>query len=224
MYVCMYACMHVCVSGHWSRLALQTLCGERYDCCVPMACPKDPLKLYFGNTNPQSQHKNLVPRPIWQICLENVFCVPCAPLGWLSLDTLCLKRVIACEAKGPKVRAGGVVLVKHDAVENLPLMMILMHKSPRANFGALFICGKFPRSSSFNFQRKTKGQQLKGKIVSECFTLFHQISHLFIIFPPWLSPSKQRVLAQGEQKRRKDNKKNRTNRCCTLVVARLSSS
>ena len=37
-------------------------------------------------------------------------------------------------------------------------------------------------------------------------------------------PSKQRVLAQGEQKRRKDNKKNRTNRFCTLVVARLSSS
>ena len=38
------------------------------------------------------------------------------------------------------------------------------------------------------------------------------------MFPPGLSPSRQRVLAQGEQKRRKDNKKNRTNRCCTLVV------
>ena len=73
-------------------------------------------------------------------------------------------------------------------------------------------------------QRKTKGQQLKGKIVSEFFTLFHNFSHFFRIFPPGLSPSKQRVLAQGEQKRRKDNKKNRTNRCCTLVVARLSSS
>ena len=73
-------------------------------------------------------------------------------------------------------------------------------------------------------QGKTKGQQLKGKIVSEFFTLFHNFSHFFIIFPPGLSPSKQRVLAQGEQKIRKDNKKNWTNRFCTLVVARLSSS
>ena len=32
------------------------------------------------------------------------------------------------------------------------------------------------------------------------------------------------VLAQGEQKRRKGNKNNWTNRFCTLVVARLSSS
>ena len=72
-------------------------------------------------------------------------------------------------------------------------------------------------------QRKTKGQQLKGKIVSEFFTLFHNFWHFFIIFPR-LSPSKQRVLAQGEQKRRKDNKKKRANRFCTLVVARLSSS
>ena len=57
-----------------------------------------------------------------------------------------------------------------------------------------------------------------------CFTLLHNFSHFFIIFPPGLSPSKQRVLAQGEQKRRKDNKKRRANRFCTLVVARLSSS
>ena len=70
-------------------------------------------------------------------------------------------------------------------------------------------------------QGKTKGQQLKGKIVSEVFALFRTFSHFFRIFPPGLSPSKQKVLAQGEQKRRKDNKKNRTNRCCTLVVARF---
>ena len=56
------------------------------------------------------------------------------------------------------------------------------------------------------------------------FRLFHKFSRFFRIFPPGLSPSKQRVLAQGEQKRRKDNKRNRTSRCCTLVVARLSSS
>ena len=79
-------------------------------------------------------------------------------------------------------------------------------------------------SVRFQNQRKTKGQQLKGKIVSEFFTLFHNFSHFFIIFLPGLSPSKQRVLAQGEQKRRKDNKKKRANRFCTLVVARLSSS
>ena len=73
-------------------------------------------------------------------------------------------------------------------------------------------------------QGKTKGQQLKRKIVSYFFTLFRAFWHFLIIFPPGLSPSKQRVLAQGEHKRRKDNKKNWTNRFCTLVVARLSSS
>ena len=51
-------------------------------------------------------------------------------------------------------------------------------------------------------QRKTKGQPLKGKSVSEFFTLFHKFSHfsqiftLFHNFSPGLSPSKQRVLAQ----------------------------
>ena len=55
-------------------------------------------------------------------------------------------------------------------------------------------------------------------------TFSSEFSHIFRMFPPGLSPSKQRALAQGEQKRRKDNTKNRTNRCCTLVVARLSSS
>ena len=53
-------------------------------------------------------------------------------------------------------------------------------------------------------QRITKGQQLKGKIVSEFFT-FSQFFALFQkMFSPGLSPSKQRALAQGEQKRRKD--------------------
>ena len=65
---------------------------------------------------------------------------------------------------------------------------------------------------------KIEGQQLKGKIVSEFFTLFQTFSHFFRIFPPGLSPSKYRVLAQGEQKRRKYNKKSRTNRCCTFVL------
>ena len=73
-------------------------------------------------------------------------------------------------------------------------------------------------------QGKTKGQQLKGKIVSYFFALFGTFWHFFRIFPPGLSPSKQRVLAQGEQTRRKDNKRKRANRFCTLVVARLSSS
>ena len=56
------------------------------------------------------------------------------------------------------------------------------------------------KHSRHQTQRETKGQQLKGKIVSE-------FSHFFILFPQGLSPSKQRILAQGEQKRRKDNKK-----------------
>ena len=75
-----------------------------------------------------------------------------------------------------------------------------------------------------SFQRKTKGQQLKGKIVSE-FSPFSHFFTLFQNFPPRIFPFKtQKVLAQGEQKRRKYHKKNRANRCCTLVVARLSSS
>ena len=66
--------------------------------------------------------------------------------------------------------------------------------------------------------RKTKGQQLKGKIVSD-------FSHFFIIFHTFSSFSLQDFplqnkgfLAQGEQKRRKENKKNRANRCCTFVL------
>ena len=59
--------------------------------------------------------------------------------------------------------------------------------------------------------------KLKGKIASEFFTLFHTF------FPQDFSPSKQRALAQGEQKRRKDKKKKRANRilhvsCCTFVL------
>ena len=72
-------------------------------------------------------------------------------------------------------------------------------------------------------QGKTKGQQLKDKIVSELSTLFCTF-HTFPDFSPGPSPSKQMVLAQWKQKRRKDNKKNGTNRCCKLVVACLSSS
>ena len=47
------------------------------------------------------------------------------------------------------------------------------------------------------------------------FTLFQNIS-------PRTSPLKTKGFSSWEQKRRKDNKKNWTNRCCTLVVARLS--
>ena len=51
----------------------------------------------------------------------------------------------------------------------------------------------------FLFQRKNKEQQLKGNIVSEFFTFFHTFSEFF--------SAKQRVLAQGEEKRRKITKK-----------------
>ena len=81
-------------------------------------------------------------------------------------------------------------------------------------FAFLSVFPSFPRI----FQGKTKGQQLKGQ---NRFIVVAFFSHFF---PQALSPSKQRALTQGEQKRRKDNKKNWTNRCCTLVVACLSSS
>ena len=94
-------------------------------------------------------------------------------------------------------------------------------KSPNeSQFSEMLLC-----SQVGGLSEKVEGQQLKGKIVSELFfTLFSHFFTLFRIFPPRPSPSKQRVLAQREQKRRKDNKKNRTMRCCMLVVARLSSS
>ena len=50
-------------------------------------------------------------------------------------------------------------------------------------------------------QRKAKGQQLKGKIVSEFFILCHKFSHFDIIFPPGHSPSKQRVFLLKENER-----------------------
>ena len=80
-------------------------------------------------------------------------------------------------------------------------------------------------SLSFGNQGKTKGRATtKGQNHFIIFHNFRTFSHFFRNFPPGLSPSKQRVLAQSEQKRRKDNKNNWTNRCCTLVVARLSLS
>ena len=63
------------------------------------------------------------------------------------------------------------------------------------SFGPLFLQWIFrrrfpPHAWTFQgcSQRKTKGQQLKGKIVSEFFTLFHTFSHFFRIFLPRLSP------------------------------------
>ena len=74
--------------------------------------------------------------------------------------------------------------------------------------------------SSF-IQRKIRRATTKGQNRFRIFHTFHTFSEFF---PQDFPHSKQRVSAQGEQKRRKDNKKNRTNRCCTLAVARLSSS
>ena len=70
----------------------------------------------------------------------------------------------------------------------------------------------------FNARPKTKGQNR-----FRVFHTFPQFFTLFIIFPPGLSPSKQRVLAQGEQKRRKDNKKEQDKSmlhvsCCAFVL------
>ena len=73
----------------------------------------------------------------------------------------------------------------------------LKNDSFRTNFSIFgLIFDKFG-SPDWNpeYQGKTKGQQLKGKIVSEFFTIFRTFSHFFRTFPPGLSPSKQRVLA-----------------------------
>ena len=59
-------------------------------------------------------------------------------------------------------------------------------------------------------QRKIKGQQLRAKSFQN-FHTFHNFSH-FLGF------------LLKENKREKYNNKNRTNRCCMLVVARVSSS
>ena len=64
-------------------------------------------------------------------------------------------------------------------------------------------------------QRKTKGQQLKGKIVSALFHTFPHFSHFFRIFLPGLLLKLWLFL---------ENMKEKTKPFCTLVVARLSSS
>ena len=84
-------------------------------------------------------------------------------------------------------------------------------------------------------QRKTKGQQLKGKIVSALFShflaLFHTVFTLFQSFSEFFLEDFflelrgfTTVLVQRDEKRIKDNKKKKTKSFCTLVVARLSSS
>ena len=51
---------------------------------------------------------------------------------------------------------------------------------------------------TIGFRSAIGRQQLKGTIVSEFFTPFHTLFHICFseFFPPGLSPSKQRVLAQ----------------------------
>ena len=56
------------------------------------------------------------------------------------------------------------------------------------------------------YQRKTKGQQLKGKIVSEIFTLFHTFSHflaLFHNFSPGTFPFKTKGFSSIRTKEKK---------------------
>ena len=72
-------------------------------------------------------------------------------------------------------------------------------------------------------REKTKGQQLKGKIVSE-FSHFFTIFTLFHNFSLGTFPFKTKGFSSRRTEEKNNNKKNRTNRCCTLVVARLSSS
>ena len=58
-------------------------------------------------------------------------------------------------------------------------------------------------------QRKTKGQQLKGKIVSALFHTFWHFSELFL---------QDLELVQRDEKRTKGNTKKTTKSFCTLVV------
>ena len=70
------------------------------------------------------------------------------------------------------------------------------------------------------FQRKTKGQQLKGKIDSALFRTFFTLSHpFFTLFPHDLFLKIKAFL-----KRAKENNKKKTKPFCMLAVARLSSS
>ena len=67
-------------------------------------------------------------------------------------------------------------------------------------------------------QRKTQGQQLKGKIVSALSHTSHTFPHFFTLFPPGLSLKIKPFL-----KRRKENKKKNTETilhvsCCTFVI------
>ena len=77
-------------------------------------------------------------------------------------------------------------------------------------------------------ERKTKGQHLKGKIVSALFhTFWHfpHFPHFSRIFPPGFFLELRgftTVLVQREEKRIKENEKKKTKPFCTLVVARLS--
>ena len=83
-------------------------------------------------------------------------------------------------------------------------------------------------------QRKTKGQQHKGKIVSAFFhtfwhfsTRFHTFSEFFRIFlQDFLLEFRgcTTVLVQRDEKRIKENRKTNAKPFCTLVVACLSSS
>ena len=74
------------------------------------------------------------------------------------------------------------------------------------------------------YPQKTKRVTTKGQNRFRIsHTFFHTFWHFLIIFPPGLSPSKPRVLAQWEQKRRKDNIKNGDESmlhvsCCTFVL------
>ena len=67
--------------------------------------------------------------------------------------------------------------------------------------------------------RKTKGQQLKGKIVSALSHTFSHFSTLFTRFQNFSPRTSLKIKAVS-----KENNKKQTKPFCTLVVARLSSS
>ena len=83
----------------------------------------------------------------------------------------------------------------------------------------IFCAHPLPKSPLLKFSEKTKGQQLKGKIVSAFFTLFPHFSTHFLTIFQSLSP---RAFLKLEAFLKRIKRKNQP--FCTLVVANLFSS
>ena len=106
------------------------------------------------------------------------------------------------------------------------------NRGSRQKLGKLKLQSELPET--VNCQRKTKGQQLQGKVVSALFhTFWHFSAHfhtfrVFQNFPPGLfrriKGFRYCCSSKRRQEKIKESKKKKSKPFCTLVVARLSSS